>query len=228
MAVRVTIDFVCNEMLSSNLRFFKIKDGKELLYDQREDISVEESKMRLIDVLNGFSGDYVSIELYDKSNENLAQGGRNYTKRSYSVKLENSFGRGQAVAGIGGGGNDKYINQIMELQLKLMKQEFDNNLEKFKAESNKKEDPIMGIYNDLRPYIPEILGLEIKTPSGAATALAGAPQMGKEEYQVRLKAALKAWATADPESLFVLEAIANFANKDPQMYNTYRKTILTL
>ena len=224
MAVRVTLEFVLKEMDENDLTYFKLKDGNSLIYQQDKNISLSEAKSILRDTVDSLDGDLINIELYNKNNKTLAQGGKDYQKRSFTIRLNSA--RGIAGIGAGGAGNEKLLREISELNSKLVRQEFERKFDDLKRSLEDKPDTITSLIQGITPYLPKLLGMDVP----AAATLAGPPaepqQVTVEEYKQRINAALRKLAVIDNEYVVVLEALAELATNDPASYNMYRPMLI--
>jgi len=215
MSVRVKKDFVIEQMKKHNLPYFILMDGKNVIAERQDEGAIEANQEELSEILETLEGDLVTVILRSKNKSEIAGGGRDYSKRSFLVRLKEAGQMNSPAAN-----NMALMNTIMQLKEDKIRMEYEA---RFKALEEKESDQgVIGYLPQIMEALPHIKGLFPGIFGGNNTpGIAGHP-----EDNTRLNKALQLWSVVDPDYIAMIEKIASLANKSPDKYNAYKPVIM--
>ena len=212
MAVRITQELCLKEMVAHSLPYWTVKDGGKVVALHQSTSDVEESKLVLQSLLESFQGDFCTVVLSNKSNEEKGKGApKAAITREFNVVLNGS------VSGIGGGGgNMNLLQQIQDLRIQMFTTTHNQAITDLRREfeESKGDGGIGSLIQELKPYLPQLLGMKGNTIP-AAQSLSGPTE---DAAIIKINELLQRWANVDAGYLTAMEKLVKVAETKPETY----------
>lgn len=220
MSTLVSTDYAVRLMREHELKYWKLRDadGKSVIGEQKsEDVDLDASIRRLEDTLNELTGRYVLLELRSRSAKERGSGGDLKSGIfDLRVKLEGVSGIGNTSAS-GQNFNTSLFDRISALEKQLIEERYQNKMERLQDQINELKDG-----NPMLTQVIGTLGNMFSNQGKTVEAAPVAPVLGSTDKKPnRLKAAIIRLAKIDNDPVGTLEALAAFAEKNPDQYNGY-------
>lgn len=220
MSTLVTTEYAIRLMREHELKYWKLRDadGKSVIGEQKsEDVSLDSSINRLEDTLNELSGRYVLLELRNRSAKERGSGGDLKSGIfDLRVKLEGVSGIGSTAAN-SPAMPTQLFDRIASLEKQLIEERYQNKMERLQDQINELKEG--------NPMLSQVIGTLSNVFAGQMRpneAAPTAPALGNPEKKPnRIQSAITRLAKVDRDPIGTLEALATFAERNPDQYNSY-------
>lgn len=221
----VNPEYVTKLMQEKDLKFFVVldSDGKSILADQQNsDITLDKAVSMLKEVFDEITGPYVIVKLRDKSRKQTSAGGDIKTGNyDFKVKLGEAAisGPNAPNATITG-----LLNRINALETALVRQEKDFQLKELQRQFDEFKE------NQKSPYLEQLMPLLASCLTGSKPAPIASPGIAgvEDDPKEKIKEAIKRLAKVDKNIADTLTALADFAERKPEMYMQYIPLLKTM
>lgn len=224
MAITVKKEFVLEAISKENLPFYVISDGRNVIAENQEINDCETARSQVEEILGMVDDASVIITLSELNKKEVGKGGAKGSKRrEFRVMLKSKTNEG-----VQGATSREFalMETIANLRVEIVMLKNQHALEllTIKHESNKEQSPWMniamqGLAGLLNPQKPGIAGHNDPHVE---------PQEIKMSSEAKVKKALSILNKIDQNLPDTLLRLAEFAERDPNKYNSLLPLLNTL
>ncbi len=240
MSTFVSQEFVVKQLRAHQIKFWKMvdSDGKSVIAEQKdEERTVEQSVNMLEETLMDLRGKYVLLKARAKGGSKIAAGGDNTTGIfDWKILLDEKAQGVGAVKEPGSSDVTKHLtlmDQIQNLRLEMQQKEHQHQMERLQDRIKEMESEM----KESNPMMDSLIAGLTKVFAGgslsapvASVPTTPVPQLAGTEPSngARIKNAIIRISKIDPDVPETLEALASFAEKNPEQFLGYIKMLKSM